>query len=76
MISVDKVGRVVLPKAIRDKAGAQKFAVSWNGKVVSLEPIIEQPSRLIRVKGRLVLAATGETTNAVRAVRELRTRHG
>lgn len=75
-ISLDKFGRVVIPKEFRDKAGTNTFAPSWTPKGLLFEPVIEKPRRLIKVRGRLILADDGETRNAVDDVRADRNRHG
>ena len=44
-ISVDKLGRLVIPKKFRAEAGANIFAPSWTSKGLLLEPVIEKPRR-------------------------------
>lgn len=74
--TLDKFGRVVIPKEIRDILGlkpGELLKVEQSGDEVVLKPLREEPP--IRVKdGVLVYAgtATGNLTEAVRAHREER----
>ena len=73
-ISVDKLGRLVIPKKFRTKAGTNIFAPSWTSKGLLLEPVIEKPRRLVRIKGLLVAIDDGVTRDVAREVREERDR--
>jgi AbrB family looped-hinge helix DNA binding protein len=59
--TIDAAGRVVIPKQIRETAGLKpgsKLNVSYRDGKVEIEP--KQPqARLVRERGRLVIAAPG-----------------
>jgi AbrB family looped-hinge helix DNA binding protein len=68
--TIDAAGRVVIPKQIRETAGLKagcKLNVSYRDGKVEIEP--KQPkARLIRERGRLVIAAPGIRKMTVREV--------
>jgi len=69
--TIDKAGRVVLPKVLRDQLGitAGEVEVTASGTGIRIEPLTE--GRLVEVDGLLVLADGGFPTNA-EEVREMR----
>ncbi|MBC8002864.1 MAG: hypothetical protein H7X97_09790 [Opitutaceae bacterium] len=73
-VSIDKFGRVVIPKEFRDKAGTNTFAPSWTPKGLLFQPVMEKPRRLVRIKGRLVAQATGDSFDGGKLIREERER--
>lgn len=68
--TIDAAGRVVIPKQIRETAGLKagcKLNVSYRDGKVEIEP--KQPkAKLIRERGRLVIAAPGIRKMTVREV--------
>ncbi len=74
--TLDRFGRVVVPKEIRDRLGLRPGAeleIDEKGNEVVLKPIEHGPS-LIMKEGILVFtgSATGDLRGAVRALREER----
>ena len=71
-ISIDKAGRLVLPKAIRDRfklTGGSKLRVEPIGDHLELTPITDEDEpALTRKDGLLVVPASGEECEAVEAV--------
>jgi AbrB family looped-hinge helix DNA binding protein len=57
--TIDKAGRVVIPRALRDQVGltAGEVEVSVDGAGVRIEPIAGEG--LVEVGGRLVIPASG-----------------
>jgi AbrB family looped-hinge helix DNA binding protein len=73
-IPIDRFGRVVLPKGIRDRLGVSpgtEFEVEEREDAILLKPVFKQP-RLIEKEGILVIASTGKsiTQAEVNEVRE------
>lgn len=72
-VTIDQAGRVVVPKAVRERLGLRKNSIleleeSMEGIV--LKPV-EQHSRLVRRNGRLVITGLGAVNfDPVRAVEE------
>ncbi|MBL7684780.1 MAG: AbrB/MazE/SpoVT family DNA-binding domain-containing protein [Deltaproteobacteria bacterium] len=63
-ISIDKFGRVVLPKAIRDQLGIQaggEFEVEEKENSICLKPIRNE-AKLIKKDGWWVITGTGPIT--------------
>ncbi|MEK7407003.1 MAG: AbrB/MazE/SpoVT family DNA-binding domain-containing protein [Acidobacteriota bacterium] len=57
--TIDRAGRVVIPKAVREQAGlcpGQPLRVEWRDGKVGLEPVRQEP-KLVRRGKRYVLAA-------------------
>jgi AbrB family looped-hinge helix DNA binding protein len=69
--TIDKAGRVVLPKVLRDQLGitAGEVEVTASGAGIRIEPLTQ--GRLVEVDGLLVLADGGFSTTADE-VREMR----
>jgi AbrB family looped-hinge helix DNA binding protein len=71
-ISIDNAGRLVLPKAIRDRfklTGGSKLRIESIGDHFELTPIVEdRETVLTRKNGLLVVPATGEECDAVKAI--------
>ena len=71
-ISIDNAGRLILPKAMRDRfqlSGGSKLNVEMIGDHLELTPIdsgIE--TNLSRKNGLLIVPATGKNCNAAEAV--------
>lgn len=74
-IPIDKAGRIVIPKAIRQQIGADastKFELDVVLDRIELTPIKspdESKAKLIKKNGRLVIAATGKTFSSAEAIR-------
>lgn len=70
--TIDKAGRLVVPKVLRDRLGLRPGAVeiSADGAALRVEPVTERG--LERRSGRLVIPSTGMTIDdgAVRALRD------
>lgn len=69
--TIDKAGRLVIPKALRDRLGLQpgEVEVTADGAALRIEPVSE--TTLVERDGRLVIPSYGpELTDDV--VRELR----
>jgi AbrB family looped-hinge helix DNA binding protein len=70
--TIDKAGRLVVPKVLRDRLGLRPGAVevSADGAALRVEPVTDQD--LERRSGRLVIPATGMKLDdgAVRALRD------
>jgi AbrB family looped-hinge helix DNA binding protein len=76
--SLDKFGRVVIPKEVRDELGLEPgttLAVREEGREIVLTPVQEGPN-LVLEEGVLVFAgrATGDIAGAVGALRSQRLR--
>ena len=72
---MDKAGRLVLPKAVREKLcmlGEGLFQVEVCGQRVDLEPVASQGSGLKRVGRFLVLKGKGTKVDAVAALEATR----
>ena len=72
--TLDRFGRIVIPKRIRDDLGLRAgsvLEVKEDSQKILLEPVQEAP-RLIMKKGILVISATaeGDIEGAVRSHRE------
>lgn len=69
--TIDKAGRLVIPKALRDQAGitAGEVNVSLDGAAIKVESVVADA--LVEVDGILVLPLGGPELDAD-AVRELR----
>ncbi len=70
--TIDKAGRLVIPKVLRDRLGLRPGAVevSADGAGLRVEPLAADD--LAEVEGRLVIPAGGDpvTDEDVRALRE------
>lgn len=70
--TIDKAGRLVVPKVLRDRLGLGPGAVeiSADGAALRVEPVTDKG--LERRSGRLLIPATGTalTDDAVRALRD------
>jgi AbrB family looped-hinge helix DNA binding protein len=74
--TMDRFGRVVVPKDIRDRLGLRPGAevdIDEKGNEVVLKPVEHEPSLMVK-KGILVYSgnATGDVSGAVQAHREER----
>jgi len=69
--TIDKAGRVVLPRELRERVGLMPGPVEVvvDGAALRIEAVAR--GRLIEQDGRLVIAPSGQSTTAD-AVRELR----
>ncbi len=69
--TIDKAGRLVLPKPLRDSIGLQpgEVDVFVDGAGLRVEPVVSDA--LVEVDGRLTVPASGKTltTDDVRALR-------
>ena len=82
-ISIDQAGRLVLPKAIRDRfnlSGGSKLELQTVGDHVELKPVAPENSvELIEKNGRLIISAEGvesfDAVEAIQADREERESH-
>ena len=75
LVPMDKAGRLVLPKAIREKLcmpGEGLFQVEVCGQRVELEPVASESSGLKRVGRFLVLKGKGRKVDAVAALEATR----
>ncbi|HJR24514.1 MAG TPA: AbrB/MazE/SpoVT family DNA-binding domain-containing protein [Acidimicrobiales bacterium] len=70
--TIDKAGRVVVPKPLRDRLGLTPGAVELtvDGGALRIEPVMEEA--LVERDGRLVIPSGGEvlTADSVRALRD------
>lgn len=70
--TIDKAGRLVIPKALRDRLGLRPGAVEVlvDGAALRIEAVVRQGVE--RRSGRLVIPATGETVgdDDVRCMRD------
>ncbi|MEJ7560987.1 MAG: AbrB/MazE/SpoVT family DNA-binding domain-containing protein [Ilumatobacteraceae bacterium] len=70
--TIDKAGRLVIPKALRDRLGLRpgQVEVTADGSALMVEPILGEG--LERRSGRLVIPASGEfiDDDLVRALRD------
>ena len=81
-ISIDKAGRLVLPKAIREKfhlEGGAQVEVQTVGDHIELSPVVEEsPVQLEDKDGWLVVSSGGgdvDIVDAIEADREARDAH-
>lgn len=76
-VAIDKAGRVVVPKPVRDSlrlaAGSELELTVVDGRI-ELEPAVERARLEFDEEGRPVIDAPGATTMTVDDVRELRLR--
>ncbi len=66
-IAIDRAGRVVIPKSIRERfgmSGGSEFEVIEEGEHIVLKPIPRDP-QLIEKKGVLVIHPTQEYDDAI-----------
>lgn len=78
-LNIDKFGRVVLPKVIRDELGlkpGEALNVRRTEQGIVLEPVREKPA-LLKKEGVLVHTgkACGDLEEAIKRVRETRITH-
>lgn len=72
---MDKAGRLVLPKAVREKLGMPGeglFQLEVSGQRLELEPVATQTSTLTRVGRFLVLKSKGKKVDVVAALEATR----
>ena len=74
--TLDRFGRVVVPKDIRDRLGLRpgtEIEIDEKGNEVVLKPVEHEPSLMVK-EGILVYSgtATGDLKGAVKALREER----
>jgi len=69
--TIDKAGRLVIPKPLRDRLGLRpgEVDVTADGTALRVEPVVDDS--LESVDGRLVIPSAGEPLT-VEQVRELR----
>jgi AbrB family looped-hinge helix DNA binding protein len=69
--TIDKAGRVVIPRALRDKIGlrAGEVEIVADGAGIRIEPVVGEG--LTEVRGRLVIPAAGVSIDD-ELVRDLR----
>ena len=75
LISMDKAGRLVLPKTIREKLcipGEGLFQAEVCGQRVELEPVASGSSGLKRIGRFLVLKGKGKKVDAIAALEATR----
>lgn len=72
-ITMDAAGRIVLPKALRERfrlKGGAKLSLDTVGDHLELRPLDEQDlAPLVKKRGLLIVSATGESCDAREAVR-------
>jgi AbrB family looped-hinge helix DNA binding protein len=70
--TIDKAGRLVIPKALRDRLGLRpgEVEVVADGAALRIEPVVS--AELVERDGRLVIPASGSllTDEDVRALRD------
>lgn len=70
--TIDKAGRLVIPKSLRDRLGLQPgpVEIAADGAALRVEPVTEKG--LERRSGRLIIPASGNSLDddAVRALRD------
>ncbi|MBI4883638.1 MAG: AbrB/MazE/SpoVT family DNA-binding domain-containing protein [Actinobacteria bacterium] len=74
-VTIDRVGRVVIPKGLRDQLGLQPDAeldVSIDGHAIRLEPRPAAARVVVDRDGFAVLRSVGDTRLTDRMVRDLR----
>jgi AbrB family looped-hinge helix DNA binding protein len=79
LVGVDKTGRLVLPKPIRNHAGLEAggvVTVSNDGDRIVLTPLRKRGRKLKKVGGFIVAEATGKHYEAVEAIAALRQERG
>jgi AbrB family looped-hinge helix DNA binding protein len=73
-ITMDNVGRIVLPKALRERfrlKGGAKLRLETVGDHLELRPLEDEvPPQLVKKRGLLVVRATGEPCDAQEAIRD------
>ena len=75
-MSVDKVGRIVIPKRLRDQAGIgaeTELEIVFDGVAITLEPVVTHERIIDRRDGLPVLRAVPDgvlTDDVVRALRD------
>ncbi len=71
-ISIDSAGRLILPKAMRDRfklSGGSKINVEMIGDHLELRPVSEgEETPLVSKNGILVVPTTGKKCNALDAI--------
>ena len=75
--TIDKAGRVVIPKPIRDALGlvaGTEVDIEIDGAAIRIDGPPADESKLVEIDGRLVIRPTGDPTPAdiVRRLREER----
>jgi len=72
-ITMDGAGRIVLPKPLRDRMhleGGGELRVEMVGDHLELTPVNQRDApSLVRKKGLLIVAASGEPCDAIEAIR-------
>ncbi|MCE9622509.1 MAG: AbrB/MazE/SpoVT family DNA-binding domain-containing protein [Actinomycetia bacterium] len=74
-VTMDRVGRIVIPKGLRDQLGLQpddELDASIDGHAIRLEPRQMGDRLVVEVDGLAVLRAVGGATLTDRMVRDLR----
>lgn len=70
--TIDKAGRLVIPKPLRDRLGIRpgEVEVTADGAALRVEAVVDE--RLDETRGRLVIPAAGEPLSAgqVRSLRD------
>jgi AbrB family looped-hinge helix DNA binding protein len=75
-VSVDKVGRIVIPKRLRDQAGIgadTELDIVFDGVAITLEPVVTHERIIDRRDGFPLLRAVPDgvlTDDVVRALRD------
>ena len=75
-VTVDKFGRIVLPKRLRDRLGIEpgkRFSIEEIGQEIRLRPLAEEPD--LRDEGGILVyfgSVTGDLDEAVKRVRDNR----
>jgi AbrB family looped-hinge helix DNA binding protein len=75
-VSVDKVGRIVIPKRLRDQAGIgaeTELDIVFDGVAITLEPVVTHERIIDRRDGLPLLRAVPDgvlTDDVVRALRD------
>ena len=74
-VTMDRVGRIVIPKGLRDQLGLQpdeELDASIDGHAIRLEPLAAADRVVVDRHGLAVLRSVGETRLTDKMVRDIR----